>query len=132
MSLPRRSQPAMGTIVTIQVLSSDPAAVDAMDRAFGWFEEIEERCTRFRPDSELMSLTQQAGVAVKVSPILFEALRFAVMLAEETGGAFDPTIGRQMELSGFNREYRTGQTVDSGPADTPAGYCDIELDPGCM
>ena len=31
--------------------------------------------------------------AIEVSPILFETTRFAIALAEETGGAFDPTMG---------------------------------------
>jgi thiamine biosynthesis lipoprotein len=34
-------------------------------------------------------------------------------MAEETAGAFDPTVGREMEAHGYNREYRTGQTIQS-------------------
>src|ERR1700689_5213575 len=106
----------MGTLVTIEVVRSgehtDEVAA-AMDRAFGWFHEIEERCTRFHPRSELMQLCSCSGVPVPVSAILFEAVRFALMLAEETGGAFDPTIGHRMEARGFNREHRTGEIVRS-------------------
>ena len=29
-------------------------------------------------------------------------------MAEESGGAFDPTVGHHMEMRGFSREYRTG------------------------
>ena len=103
----------MGTLVTIQVVHANrQAGADAaIERAFGWFQEIEERCTRFDPQSELMQLTAQVGVAVPVSAILFEAVRFALEVAEETGGAFDPTVGHRMEARGFNREYRTGEIV---------------------
>jgi thiamine biosynthesis lipoprotein len=125
----------MGTIVTIHVVPSeasvDAAVVDqAIDRAFGWFHEIEERCTRFDARSELMQLTAQVGVAVPASPILYEAVRFALLVAEETGGAFDPTVGHRMEARGFNREHRTGAIVRTAiTADDDVSYQDVQLDP---
>ena len=53
-----------------------------------------------------MRLNAQAGVAVPASAILYEAVQFALTVAEETGGAFDPTVGHRMEARGFNREHR--------------------------
>ena len=78
-----------------------------------------------------MQLTARIGVPVPVSEILFEAVRFSVAVAEATGGAFDPTVGHQMETRGFNREYRTGQIVRT-MLDPPVGvsYRDIHLDSG--
>ncbi len=122
----------MDTIVTIQLVRSESSASAdaAIRRAFGWFREIEERCTRFDERSELMKLTAQVGVPVPVSTILYEAVRFALMVAEESGGAFDPTVGRRMEARGYNKEYRTGRPVSSGPRpDSDASYRDISLDP---
>jgi len=117
----------MGTLVTIQVLRS--GSEDAIERAFGWFYEIEERCTRFDERSELMQLSAQAGVAVAVSAILFEAVRFALSVAEVSGGAFDPTVGHRLAARGFNREHRTGQVVRSGIApDDDVSYRDVQLD----
>ena len=49
----------MGTLLSIEVVRGAPA--DALDRAFGWFHEIEERCTRFNPASELMQLGARIG-----------------------------------------------------------------------
>ena len=63
-----------------------------------------------------------------MSPILYEAVRFALLIAEETGGAFDPTVGGQMAARGFNREYRTGEPVETGEGGRGASYRDIELD----
>src|SRR5262249_33850796 len=83
----------MGTIVTIHVVRDGDAADAAIDRAFGWFREIEARCTKFDDGSELMRACARAGVATRVSPIVFEAVRFALAVAEDTNGAFDPTIG---------------------------------------
>jgi thiamine biosynthesis lipoprotein len=129
--MPVRTEVVMGTLVTIEVVRSDSPNIDvAIERAFGWFFEIEERCTRFNPGSELMQLSARAGEPVEVSPILFEAVRFALTVAEESGGAFDPTVGHRMESRGFNREHRTGEIVRSGvaPADD-VSYRDVQLDP---
>jgi thiamine biosynthesis lipoprotein len=120
----------MGTLVTIHIVRPAPDADAGIDRAFGWFHEIEARCTRFNPESELMQLTAQAGKPVPASAILYEAVRFAVEVAEQSGGAFDPTVGHRMEARGFNREHRTGEEVHSNiAADSAVSYRDVELDP---
>ena len=119
----------MGTIVTIQVVPSGPDAEAAIHRCFAWFREIEARCTRFDLTSELMQLTTRVGERVPVSPILFEALRFALQVAAETSGAFDPTLGHEMESRGFDREYRTGAVVRSTREASPTtSYLDVHLD----
>jgi len=128
-----RSIPAMGTIVTIQVVDDGDRAAGVaarIERAFEWVRQVEAACTRFDPDSEAMRLTAQAGVAVVASDILFEAVRFAVAVAEATGGAFDPAVGHVLQGRGFNRHYRTGATVErtADPA-IPSTYRDIRLDP---
>ena len=126
----------MGTLVTIRVVNAqrdetaiDPAIDAAMTRGFGWFREIEERCTRFDPTSELMQLAPRAGTAVPVSAILYEAVQFALLVAAETGGAFDPTVGHRMQGRGFNREHRTGTVVECAiEAGADVSYRDVELD----
>jgi FAD:protein FMN transferase len=140
--VPVRTEAVMGTVVTIHVVRPDVEARgdaagvpeasvhEAIERAFGWFHEIEERCTRFSGQSELMQLTSRAGVPAPASPILYEAVRFALMVAEESGGAFDPTVGHRMETRGFNREHRTGEIVHSAIAsDDGVSYRDVQLDP---
>jgi thiamine biosynthesis lipoprotein len=58
-----------------------------------------------------MQLATHVGVPVRVSTILCEAVQFALAVAEESEGAFDPTVGYAMETRGFNREHRTGKTI---------------------
>jgi thiamine biosynthesis lipoprotein len=123
---------SMDTFVTIQVVGArrSAAVASALDRAFDWFRQVDERCTRFNPSSEVMGLTAQVGRPVEVSPLLYEAIRFAIEVARASGGGFDPTVGRALEARGFNRDYRTGQIIDSGV--DPAGavsYHDVELEP---
>jgi thiamine biosynthesis lipoprotein len=89
-----RTELAMGTWVTIRVLRSGEEVSAALDRAFSWFHEVEKRCTRFDPESELRRLAMQPGIAMPVSTILLEAVQFGLMVADATDGAFDPTMGR--------------------------------------
>ena len=78
--------------------------------------------------SELRCLCATRGVDVEVSPMLFEAIRFAVAVAEETHGAFDPTVGARMEARGFHRDYRDGALVRSGVRDEErVSYRDVVL-----
>ena len=112
-----RSDALMGTVVTIEVTGdgADPQQSvrreEAVERAFGWFRQVEEICTRFEAKSESMQLAAHVGVPVPVSTILYEAVRFALAVAEESGGAFDPTVGYVMEKRGFNREHRSGHVI---------------------
>jgi thiamine biosynthesis lipoprotein len=111
----------MGTVVSIE--ADAPDAVVA--RAFGWFHEVEAVCSRFDECSELRQLP--VGVATPVSPMLFEAVRFALQVAEETQGAFDPTIGSRMAARGYNRHYLTRRSTDT-PGSDDVSYRDVELD----
>lgn len=127
---------AMGTVVTIQVVGHGADAqqqqqrAEAVDRAIGWFQQIHDSCTRFDPKSELSQLTAQVGKPTPVSPLLYQAVRFALAVAEESGGAFDPTVGHRMELRGFNREFRSGMVVRTAiPPDRAASYRDVHVDP---
>ena len=130
-----RTISAMGTVVTIQVIGHDANEVEraareaGVARALEWFTHITTQCSRFDPASELSRLTTQVGVAVPVSALLFESLKFALAVAADTNGAFDPTVGHRMEERGFDTNYQTGMrsrsTID--PA-RRASYRDIVLD----
>jgi len=117
-----RTEAVMGTLVTIDVAAPDAA----IERAFGWFHEVESHCSRFDSTSELMQLTP--GKPTAASPILFEAVRFALTVAEESGGAFDPTVGHRMAARGFNREHRTGEVAVPVKADEDVSYRDVQVD----
>ena len=128
----RRTEVFMDTPVTIEVVSSVPGRDLAADIrvAFSWFAEVERRCSRFDPASELMQICARPGVPVTASPLLFAAIRFAVEMAEATGGAFEPTVGDEMVRRGFNRNFRSGAAIDLAPplSGNPS-HRDIVLDP---
>ena len=135
-----RSIPIMGTIVTIGIVRdagtadaagegpADAPFAAAADRACDWFREIERLCNRFDPQSELRQLSARIGEPVAVSEILYTLVEFALAVADETNGAFDPTVGREMAARGFNRDYRTGDVTHSpGVADGPVSFRDLHL-----
>ena len=132
----RLSAAVMGTVVTIDAVWGADADDETraltrayLDGAMQWFHRVEACCTRFDPASELMQLARRPGTPTHVSPTLFEAARFALAVAEETEGAFDPTVGDLMARRGFDREHRTGRPVPlQHAAPTTATYRDVHLD----
>lgn len=124
----------MGTVVSFEVVGHDAdeaqraARQQAVDRAVDWFTYIEAACSRFDPTSELRRLVAGVGAPTVVSELLFEAVQFALAVADATDGAFDPTVGRCMEARGFDREHRTGALVATPHSDAHASWRDVELD----
>lgn len=120
----------MDTHVSVEVVGNpDQEWEAAIDRALSWFKTVEEGCSRFDPKSEVMQLTTRVGTPVVASPLLFQAVQFALSVAEASGGAFDPTVGYTLERRGFNRNYVTGERITTElPAD-PVSWHDIRLDP---
>lgn len=124
----------MGTVVTIQVVGHGASDVERAERAAGvaraveWFRDVENRCSRFDEESELRRLCQRPGQAVRVGEMVLRLVEFALALAEESGGAFDPTVGAEMTARGFDRNYRTGKVVAAQQC-PDADYRDVVVDP---
>lgn len=125
------SFPALGTTALLCV--TDPAGLPTahaeLERELG---QVDEACSRFREDSELVRLNAAAGEAVAASPLLFEALEVAVAAAASTDGLVDPTVGRSLRLAGYDRRFaavrlRDGSTFRASFAPAP-GWHRIKLD----
>jgi thiamine biosynthesis lipoprotein len=60
---------------------------------------------------------------------LFEAIRFALRVADASNGAFDPTIGATLQRRGFDREHRTGVRVPMRVEPLPdISFRDVAID----
>lgn len=124
-----RSAICMDTHVSVEVVGADPTrAHSAIRRAMAWFQTVEAVCSRFDPSSEVRRLCERVGEDIEISPMLFEALRFACAVAEATDGAFDPTVGAEMARRGFDTNYCTGQR-ERVVAAAPVSFRDVSLDP---
>jgi thiamine biosynthesis lipoprotein len=96
---------ALGTSVEL-VLNDRDALARARSIVERELEEIDRACSRFREDSDLTRLNMRAGRTVQVNPLLIEATQLALRAAELTDGDLDPTIGRALELAGYDRDWR--------------------------
>lgn len=122
----------MDTIVTVEVVGPPGERVfrSRTAAAFSWFAEVERRCSRFDPDSEVMRLCSKWGEPVLVSDLVYRCIEFALAVADATEGAFDPTLGGIMEAKGFNVNYLTGEKISSNSATRRKPcYRDVVLDP---
>jgi len=130
-TLTSRSFRSIGTTATVVV--RDVAVADLAERTLAdELDAIDLACSRFRADSELQMVHDNAGHTVQVGELLFEALDVALLAAERSGGAVDPTIGNAIAALGYDADL---DEVRSRPAATPpalgtvAGYAHVQLNP---
>jgi FAD:protein FMN transferase len=129
-----RSARAIGTMVTVAVTdidSADEASVLLADD----LGALDLACSRFRPDSEIRRLEQiSTGRPVTVSRLLFDVLEAACVVAVQTAGIVDPTIGSALIELGYDRDFdqiAAGSVIgqpDTRPQPAP-GWWQIRLDP---
>jgi thiamine biosynthesis lipoprotein len=123
--------PALGTTATLCV--ADQAALEqARLTVVRELEEVDAACSRFRADSELARLNRSAGADVAVGARLFDELVLALDAAASTGGLLDPTVGRTLRLTGYDRTFalvrlRDGNAFSASFEPVP-GWRAIELD----
>lgn len=99
-SLVRRSVPVMGTIAEVAVVTRDERhAQGAISAAVEELYQVERLMTRFTATSDVGranagAYTRPVFVSAATAAVLTEALRWAAL----DGSAFDPCIGRSVEL----------------------------------
>jgi len=103
-----RARYLMGTVCTAVAEAPDSTiAAAAIAVAFDQIARLERVISSWREESELSRLNAAAAAApFRCSPALFAAIAPALEAAEETGGAFDPTIeplNRAWDLRGLGR-----------------------------
>jgi thiamine biosynthesis lipoprotein ApbE len=125
---------ALGTGVQVTVTDSGQLA-SARGMLEADLAAVDLACSRFRPDSEIVTLDRLMGGAaagpVTVSPLLAEAVAVALRAARLTDGDVDPTVGAAMNAIGYDRDFSLVQR--DGPAvrltvRTVPGWRQVELD----
>ncbi|MEN8603300.1 FAD:protein FMN transferase [Microbacterium rhizosphaerae] len=101
--------------------------------------DVDRACSRFRPDSETITLAGASASGVDVSPTLAALVRGSLSAAEWTQGDVDPTLGAQMSHLGYDRDIadiRLGSAsaplTDDSVRDVPVpprgvGWRDVQL-----
>ncbi len=117
------SFPALGTTATLAVTC--PAALaPARAELAALLAAVDQSCSRFRSDSELIRVNSGAGHPVRVGSMLLDALDVALRAARLTAGDVDPTVGRAMRVLGYDRDFT--KVVATGAPLT----CVVERIPG--
>lgn len=124
-----RSFDAIGTRAS--VLVQDPSKADTAETILRQeIAAIDMACSRFRPDSELQMVHDNAGHTVRIGPLLFEALEVALTVAERTHGAVDPTVGNAIARLGYDRDFSllaVAPPAPPGALGAVAGYQHVQL-----
>jgi thiamine biosynthesis lipoprotein len=102
----------MGTNVHLVVVDGNP---ELLETAKARIEDLEQRWSRFLPDSELCQLNRGAGhdTRVDVSAITFDLIIDACDAWRETNGLFDPTILPALVAAGYDRSFDEGHGPSS-------------------
>jgi thiamine biosynthesis lipoprotein ApbE len=100
----------MGVAVAVGGASDEELA--AVRRLFERWDSV---FSRFRPDSELNSVKQNASPVLFVSGLFAHALRAALSAAAATDGLGDPTLGRAIEAAGYDTEFSLLRDDDERP-----------------
>ncbi|MFQ5877403.1 MAG: FAD:protein FMN transferase [Acidobacteriota bacterium] len=121
-----RARYLMGTVLSVTV----PAATgdEPIDAAFAEVARLEGILSNWRRTSEISRLNRSAARGpVRCSDDLFMAVAAAIRWAEETAGAFDPTVEPLVRALGLRRpedripEEADGPAAEPGPHDLPSG-----------
>jgi len=113
-------EPHMGTLFRITLYAADEQrAAAAFRAAFDRVRELDEILSDYKPDSELNQIS--VGHPAKVSEDLFHVLAASQQLAEETGGAFDVTLGPVIRL--WREARKNNRLPDRAALDEAGGRC---------
>jgi FAD:protein FMN transferase len=113
----------MATDISVHVAvpsSQEASARAAIESCMDWLKEVEQRLTRFNPESELCQLNSTAGTWCSVSWLTFTAVQEALAAAATSAGLFDPTLLPQLEALGYDRDFaEIASDADATPEPQP-------------
>jgi thiamine biosynthesis lipoprotein len=85
----------MGTRVSITLFSDKPEKefIENVQFAFHVFEKLENQFSVFKDSSEISQINSHAGQSIPASPLMLDTILYALEVAKETQGVFNPLIG---------------------------------------
>lgn len=130
MTLVRASRHAMATTFELFLPFDTDKAHDIAAAALDEIDRLEDQLSVYRDGSEVSHLNRHAAEApVCVEERLFELLRLAARLSEDTDGAFDITAGALIKAWGFYRgPRRVPSEEERADALARVGMSHVQLD----
>jgi len=123
-SIVRRARPLLGTLIEIRVEGMQRnLASSAIDIAFAEIARIHRLMSFHEPGSDLSRLHRaRVGAWVSVDARTREVLAYALRVARESNGCFDPTVAAEQVACGYLPQPHSAFVPDSN-----ASWRDIEL-----
>lgn len=124
MKLVEKDCEVLGTKVWIKVVAGKNDGGDAeraIEAAFYWARDFEQKYSRFVDGNFLANLNERVGEWVEVDKELYGLLKFAGELKKQTRGAFDLSVKGILENWGYDKNYSFVEKEGSG------GLAEIEL-----
>lgn len=121
----------MGTLVEVTLVGDSSKVNAAVESIFDEIKRI-ENLTSFHNPSELTKINEAAGKGpVKTKGELLNLIGEAFKIAQQTDGAFDPTVGALTRLWQFSGpgEPRVPSETEIGEALTKVGWDRVRIDP---
>jgi len=122
---------AMGTSLHIVVTGDERELGSLIDRARHRVVQLEQRWSRFLPDSEISRCNELAGIPVDVSSDTRRLVNHAIFAWNETNCAYDPTVLDALVACGYDRPFddldRSDVVFDHDPQPAP-GCAGIVVD----
>lgn len=95
----------MDTYVVIRIKGVESQKV--VSKIWNLLEDLDKKLDRFKKESEIYKINNNAGKWIEVSKEVLEVINKALYFAKISDGYFDPTVGPLMEIWGFyNSSYR--------------------------
>jgi FAD:protein FMN transferase len=117
---------AMGTDCHVIVIGGADGSAAALRRRV---DDLEQKWSRFRDDSEVSRLNRAGGEQVRVSADTITLVRRAVDGWHLSGGSFDPTVLGAVIRSGYAVSFdRLGREVTAGHSSLGLGVTDLRID----
>jgi thiamine biosynthesis lipoprotein len=122
----------MGTSYNITVVADQPAPADLEQRIEAALDFIDQSMSAYKTDSEISHFNAQPVAEPQmISPQFADVLDISKLIWEQSGGAFDPTVGPLVDLWGFG-PVPTDDVVPSHPQIAQAleaiGYQHLSID----
>ena len=118
----------MGTTYAVEARCAEPVPAERIATVLA---QVERRMSTYQPDSELSRFNRApVGEPIVVSAPLYVVTATALRLAEETGGALDPTVAPLVALWGFGANASTTPPTPGAirAARAEVGYRRLALD----
>lgn len=129
--LQRFAHKAMATIYEIFIVTDDAGyAEQAAYAAFAELDRLEQELSRFLPNSDITRLNQlAANQSLCLGLDTFECLKLSKRISEETGGAFDVTVGPLVQCwLNPDKTLRSPSTAELVEARRRIGMALLDLD----